>query len=111
MSTHNETSEYFDSENNQLRLSPDESERLDAAFAAAQHLPSVRTGRCVFCDDAGALKHSNGVWSCRACDSEWIDADDLALLLETDDERDARLAMEFQRAHSSPLWEGESWKS
>ena len=87
-----------------LNLSFEDTERLLAIFDEALRTPGKRDGLCPFCGEGRAYRHENGVRSCGDCLTVWIDDSVLQRLTESEEARSARLALEYQKAHSKPLF-------
>ena len=91
-------------DDNGAPLGWEESERLDGIFAAALATPGKRDGRCPFCGDGRAYRHTDGVRRCADCETVWIHDSDYRRLTDDADPTAARLALHYQRRHSKPLF-------
>ena len=91
-------------DDNGAPLGWEESERLDGIFAAALATPGKRAGRCPFCGDGRAYRHVDGVRRCADCETVWILDSDYQRLVEDAATPANRLALEYQKAHSKPLF-------
>lgn len=83
----------------------DDPEKLDGIFAQALRTPGTRDGLCPFCGEGRAYRHENGVVRCADCETTWIKDADYQRLIEDADTTTARLALEYQQAHSKPLFD------
>jgi hypothetical protein len=82
----------------------DDPEKLDGIFAQALTTPGKRDGLCPFCGDGRAFLHADGVRRCKDCETTWILDSDYQRLTEDVETTANRLALEYQRAHSKPLF-------
>lgn len=93
-------------------LTPEELEAAERIFedACGPDGWELIGGWCPFCAVqplGGNLvsRHETGVHYCEDCQTFWIDDTDFRRLTETEDARLARLAGEYQAAHSEPLFD------
>ena len=91
-----------------LELPQEDIDKLDAIFAEALSTPGKvdEEMNCSFCGGGPVYRYANGVSHCVDCDTSWIDDTDFQRLTESEESRSARLAMEYQQAHSEPLFGG-----
>ena len=82
----------------------DDPEKLDGIFVQALTNPGKRDGLCPFCGDGHAYRHEHGVRSCGDCETVWIPDSDYQRLIEDAATTANRLALEYQRKHSKPLF-------
>ena len=97
--------------NDDDNLTPDELAAVERIFDAAIDDDAwvLVGGWCPFCviqPLGGNLirQHESGVHFCEDCDTFWIDDTDFKRLTESEEARAARLAGEYQAAHSEPLF-------
>lgn len=96
---------YWMNTEGECALPHDEDEIAERLFDEALGTPGVLAGVCPFCGEGHAYKHENGVCSCCDCLTVWVTDSVFQRLTESEDARSARLALEYQTAHSKTLFD------